>query len=331
MKAIEFAQRSPEWLAWKKNGIGASESGSIAAAVGLLPLPAAWMDTIQELWEYKVGLRAPKKMHPGMMRGVVYEDDAVDCYRAKTKNDTAPMCGEMDGNPFIHASLDGITFDMNVILETKVPNQEVMDLAASGSVVPYYQPQCAHQCLVTWGHPDEWPVGAEHHFLAYQPETNVGHLVAVRASAYKKIASELIIPITSFWKNVEDKLPPCGDSWLQAAIKYRIAAAALEQAEALEAMAKETLLSAFPTGPVKSFSGGGVTVTKSTKVGSISYAQCVKDLKIPEADLEKYRGAGSSSVRVTVNQKTLMPDLSDAVKIALGDTKVDAVAQSWTF
>jgi putative phage-type endonuclease len=331
MNPISFEQRSPEWLNWRNTGVGASETGSIAAACGVLPLPAAWMDTIQELWEFKVGLRPPRKMHPGMMRGVVYEDEAIDAYHLHTSNSTSPICGEMDNIPYIHASLDGITFDMAVIVETKVPNQDVMDVAESGLVIPYYQPQCAHQCLVAWGHPDQWPVGAEHHFFAYQPETNIGHLVAVKADRYKSMADAMLPAITAFWNNVENRLPPCGDVWLQAAIKYRIAAAAAEQAKALEEAAKETLLNAFPQSAGKTWSGGGVTVTKSSKVGSIQYAQYVKDQNVPETELEKYRGKSSSTVRITVNEKTPMPEVSDAVKIALGEDKSDVIREAWHF
>lgn len=328
MNVISFEQRTPEWLNWKKQGIGASESGSIAAATGLLPQPAAWMDTIQELWEKKVGLRPSDKLNPAMMRGVAYEDEAVAQYRALTGHMTSPMCGEMDDHPFVQASFDGSTFDMGVILETKIPGQSVMDLAAQGEVVPYYQPQCAQHCLVAWGHPDQWPQGAEHHFYAYQPENNKGFLVVRRADQYKTMAAKLLPSLQAFWKNVQEKLPPCGDAWLQAAIKYRIALAALEEAKAAEEAAKDVLMSVYPAGEVKTFSGGGVTITKSQKAGSISYAQYVKDAKIPEADLEKYRGKTSSTVRVTVNDKTPMPDMSEAVKLALGDSKQDVVSSA---
>ena len=329
MKVVEFEQRSPEWLAWKRAGVGASEVGSIASALGLLPQPAAWQDTIQELWEYKVGLRPPKKMHPGMMRGVVYEEDAVAFHKNLTGIATTPVCGELDNFPHVQASFDGVDYNDNfavqIILETKVPSQDVMDLAAQNLVVPYYEPQCAHQCIVAWGHPDEWPQGGEHHFVAYQPETNTGHLVARRASHYKKLAESLLMGVGAFWKNVQDRLPPCGDAWLQAAIRYRIAAAALEEAKAAEESAKEALLNAFPTGEVKTFSGGGVTITKSKVAGKIQYAQYVKDKQVPSDELEKYRGKESSQVRITVNDKVPMPELSDAVKIAIGDTKAAVV------
>lgn len=328
MNVISFEQRTPEWLNWKKQGIGASESGSIAAATGLLPQPAAWMDTIQELWEKKVGLRPSDKLNPAMMRGVAYEDEAVAQYRALTGNMTSPMCGEMDDHPFVQASFDGSTFDMGVILETKIPGQSVMDLAAQREVVPYYQPQCAQHCLVAWGHPDQWPQGAEHHFYAYQPETNKGFLVARRADDYKKLASNLLPALQAFWKNVQEKLPPCGDAWLQAAIKYRIAKAALEEAKAAEEAANDLLKSVYPAGEVKTFSGGGLTVTKSQKAGSISYAQYAKDNKIPEADLEKYRGKTTSIFRITVNDKSPMPDMSEAVKLALGESKQDFVSSA---
>lgn len=317
MLAITFEQRSQEWLAWKKCGVGASESGSIAAAIGLLPEPTSWMSTIQELWEYKVGLRPPKQMHPGMMRGVTYEDEAINAYEKVSGISTSPICGEMDGNSEVQASFDGVTFDQKIILEIKVPNQKVMDLAKNNLVVPYYEPQCAHQCLVAWGHPDAWPQDGEHHFFAYQPETKTGHLVVVQPNKYKDLAISLLPAIKAFWGNVQDKIAPCGDMWLQAAIRYRIAAAALEQAQHIEKEAKEVLLSAFPKGATKTFSGGGVTVTKSSKPGAISYASYIKDLKVPETALEKYRGDPSSSVRITINEKTPMPALTEAVKIAL--------------
>jgi putative phage-type endonuclease len=329
MKAIVFDQRSYDWLNWKKGGVGASESGSIAAAIGLLPEPASWTDTIQTLWEHKVGLRPPKKMHPGMMRGVMYEDDAIDSYHTLTGNTTSPLCGEMDKDPFIQASFDGLTFDLSVILETKVPNQDVIDLAASKIVAPYYVPQCAHQCMVAWGHPDEWPANSEHHFYAYQPETNTGHLVARPSNDYKQLAEKMYPAIQAFWQNVLDRVPPCGDTWLQAAIRYRIASAALDRAKADEEDAKAILLDAFPKMEVRTYSGGGVTVTKSTKAGKIQYAKYVKDKNINEADLEKYRGKSSNAVYITVNENTPMPNISDAVQLAIGQTKDDLVSQAW--
>lgn len=91
----------------------------------------------------------------------------------------------------------------------------------------------------------------------------------------------------------------------------------------------------FPA-DVKTFSGGGVTVTKSTKKGSISYSDYVKSKSVPEEELEPFRGKSSSTVRVTIDEKAPMPEMSEAVQLAVGITDgsqntVTSHTQNWAF
>ena len=317
MKSINLDQRSFEWTQWRKNGVGASESGSIAAACGLLNKPAPWMDTIQAVWETKVGLAPYQKSHHAMARGVVYEKDAVALYQSKTNVLTSPLCGEMDGHPNVMASFDGLSIDQLVILETKIPGQDTINLAELGIVDPVYEPQCAHQCLVAWGHPDLWPQGSEHHYFAYQPETDTGHLVAHPSAKYKQLAEKLLPEIEKFWECVAKRIPPCGDAWLQAAIKYRIAKEAFDVAKALEEAAKEALLKCVPDDAPKSFSGGGVTATKSSRVGSIDYEAFLASIDVDAKSAEAFRGSSSEFMKLTISKKQAPPQMSQAVQLAL--------------
>ncbi len=333
VKSINLDQRSFEWAQWRKNGVGASESGSIAAACGLLKTPAPWMSTIQAMWETKVGLAPYKKSHHAIARGVVYEKDAVARYQSKTNILTSPLCGEMDGHANVIASFDGLSIDQMVILETKIPGQETMDLAELGVVDPVYEPQCAHQCLVAWGHPDLWPQGSEHHYYAYQPETDTGHLVAHPSSKYKLLAEKLFPEIQKFWECVEKRIPPCGDPYLQAAIKYRIAKEAFDVAKALEEAAKEELLKCVPDDAPKSFSGGGVMATKSSRAGTIDYEAFLASIKVDIKVAEEFRGSPSQFTKLTISKKQAPPQMSDAVQLALSLSAPVPETQSvpWTY
>lgn len=322
MIPVNIEQRTPQWHAWRSGGVGASDSGSIAAAIGLLPHPAAWMHTIQELWEIKMGMRPPKAIHNGMLDGVRFEDEAIDQYHRMTGISTSPMCAEMDGMSHIMASLDGISMDTNIVLEAKVPSEEVFEMAAKNIVVPYYEPQCAHQGLVTWGHPEEWPPEAEHHFLAYRPEIKKSHLVVRKASQYRELAEQLLPAINGFWGHIQRKSAPCGDVWMQAAIRYRIALADLKNAKKNSDLAKAALIELMPE-KVKSTSGGGLKATQSVKAGKISYSAYVQTLDVDPAVLEEYRGDSYNSVRITVDNKSAIPNFTDSVYIEMVDGDED--------
>lgn len=315
MKIISLSQHSDEWHAWRKAGIGASEAGSIAADAGLVK-PASWMDTTHDLWEKKLGRQAPTAWNPAMQRGTDGEDAAAALYTQMTGNMISPVCAEMDEFPFVHASFDGLSWEGDLFAEIKCPSKAVFELAEQGIVVDYYKPQLAQQALVAWGHPDQWNLANQVHFFAYIPEEDRGALVKLTAGDLKDLALALLPLLGEFWSHVEEETEPCGDAWLAAAERYKAAEAELAEIKAIHEIAKQRMISLLPEG-TKKRSGGGVTVSRSTKAGSISYAQCVKDLKVAEADLEKYRGEESTSYRITVSEKNGLPELTDAVKFAL--------------
>ena len=101
MEILQIQHNSPEWLAFRQNGIGASEA---AAVLGLSPFK-----TNVELWEEKVGLRQPKQIESDVIE---YGRDAEDlltqmfaldypCYNVKVDKTVVYK------NDFMFCSLDG--------------------------------------------------------------------------------------------------------------------------------------------------------------------------------------------------------------------------------
>lgn len=316
MQVSSLTQRSDQWHAWRNSGIGASEAGVIAASIGLLDKPAPWMGTSQALWEVKMELRSAAEFSNfAMQRGIDFEDEAADLYSEATGNIISPVCAAMDEYPFIKASFDGISLDKKIIVEIKIPGQEVIELASRNEVVPYYVAQCAQQCLVAWGHPDDWPEDGEHHFFVYQPETGVSHLVKRRASEYRSYALQLLGGLVAFWGHIENKTPPCGDKWIQAALIYRLSVVDYELAKAAKEKANKEMVALLEASQ-RSQSGGGVTVTRSSKQGLISYADFVEAKGIDPAELEPFRGATTEQYRVTVEKKAPLPKASEAAPLA---------------
>ena len=68
MKVVNLSQRSPEWLAWRSQGVTASEA---AAIVGRSPYKTLW-----RLWAEKTGLCEPDDLsaNPFVQRGLQCED-----------------------------------------------------------------------------------------------------------------------------------------------------------------------------------------------------------------------------------------------------------------
>lgn len=152
IEKIKLKHNSPEWLAFRRKGIGASDA---AAVLGL----SNWK-TNQELWEEKVGLRQPKDLS-GNER-VKYGTDAekhliglfklqyADKYKVKVDKSVIYL---RDGFQF--ASLDAELIDLTT---KELGIHEVKTVEASNSLVweewrdkvpMQYYVQVLHQMLVT--------------------------------------------------------------------------------------------------------------------------------------------------------------------------------------
>lgn len=142
MKLIELDQRTPEWKAWRKAGITATESRVI---MGSDP----WK-TPYRLWMEKTGRADPPDLSnvPAVRYGVMMEDHARELFEAEINDIITPCCGESDEDPIFRASFDGLTMT-GVPVEIKCPQAATWhDVEARGEesdAYKCYYAQVQHQ------------------------------------------------------------------------------------------------------------------------------------------------------------------------------------------
>jgi putative phage-type endonuclease len=141
MNIVALVQGSPEWLAYRLSRRNASES---AAVLGASP----WT-TPYKLWLLKTG-RSVTPVTSAMRHGTDTEPAARAAYEAQTGNVMQPLVLEHKG---YSASLDGITFDHDLIVELKCPvrgsRSDLWNDVAAGAVPEHYAIQVQHQLMVT--------------------------------------------------------------------------------------------------------------------------------------------------------------------------------------
>lgn len=312
MKSVVFqtVSGSPdtaEWHAWRKGGVGGSDAPIIAADVGLLTQKPAWMKSVNHLFLVKTGQRQEEDLsdNPAVRRGKENEEPARRLFEEQTGILLSPCFGEMESHPFVRASFDGMTFEQDAIAEIKVPSAKVHDLAKFGHVIEYYKPQIAHQALVAWGHPDGWEDQTTF-FLSYAPETGDLAIVEKPAKDYRAMAEKLLQAEASFWASVEQAVPPCGTEWVEAAARYIEAVTRLDLAKAETDAAKGHLVDLL--GNSRKMEGGGVSVSRSIKAGSVDYQALLQEIMPDKDDAEikeicdRHRKEGSEVLTVRVEK-----------------------------
>jgi len=187
-KQVFIEQRTPEWFAWRKNKIGASD---VPVIMRESPFKTPLM-----LWEEKC-MDVERKLTKSMEKGIHYEDEAREAACVKLGVKFKPACFEHVSNPYMIASLDGWCED-NGALEIKVPREED-HLAALGKVVPsHYMPQLQAIMLVTnMNH--MW-------YCSYNPERKqLANILVKKDNGY---CDQILEASESFYKSMIDLEPP---------------------------------------------------------------------------------------------------------------------------
>ncbi|MGL5264485.1 MAG: lambda-exonuclease family protein, partial [Candidatus Rhabdochlamydia sp.] len=134
-------QGSLEWIAHRRNFIGASDAPIIMGV-------SSWR-TLFQLWQEKLGLNEGQKENRAMIYGKRMEKIARQAYENYTGNivsieekDTLVYHPE---KKFMMASLDGFVIDKFIPLEIKTANAEDHFLAKNGRIPAKYYPQVQHQ------------------------------------------------------------------------------------------------------------------------------------------------------------------------------------------
>lgn len=284
MKIIQLTQGSQAWLDYRRTMRNASET---AAVLGVSP----WC-TPYQLWLLKTG-RAENPTNVAMQRGTDLEPAARLAYEAETGNIMQPLVLQ-DG--LYSASLDGMTLEGDLIVEIKCPyrgqDSALWREVKAGYVPDHYAAQIQHQMMVS---------GATlAHLYVFDGAQGLLRPVAPIDHAVQRIRDG--------WDQFQiyldtDTPPPLTDAdtvqredaeWVAAATAFSAAKLAADLADDVVAKAREALV-ALAQHPKES--GGGVSVTRFWKQGSISYA------KVPELkgiELDKYRGKTREEVRVTM-------------------------------
>ncbi len=334
MKVIDLRQRTPEWLAWRAQGVSASDA---AVILGMSPYKTPW-----RLWAEKKGLVRPEAELSSdwfRNRGIVGEDPVRVRFEEEHDTILLPLCGESDEHPVIRASFDGID-DGGEPVEIKVACaqvfQQVLDDGPESAPFRLYWPQVQTQLYVADA-AQGWLVF--HHQPGQQREFRVA-----RNDAF--IRGQLVPALLWFWEQVQkdrepdrdpqrDLYTPSGEDlvrWTKLAVEYRDAAARRAKLET-EIKKEKAALDVLEEGLVAMMGDflvaetAGVKVLRYSQRGSVSYKDALAALRpdLGPADLEPFRGESSDRVKVTVLRegKAQVPVNPDQLAAAREEVQAD--------
>lgn len=143
MKIVHFTQDEAEWLAWRKQGIGATD---ISVIMGSNPY-----QTPLKLWETKCGFREEPQVNQAMAHGKTYEPIARQWMNEHHQLFLKPLCVEDSENNVFRASLDGYDFDTETLVEIKCPvSESTLEKARIEKSVPsHWYDQVQWQIMIT--------------------------------------------------------------------------------------------------------------------------------------------------------------------------------------
>lgn len=278
---LDLQQGTPEWLAFRKRMIMATDAPKI---MGVSPY-----GTPLSLWEEKMGLKEPDPTNKWMERGAKLEEEARDVINKRFKANYKPIVAVSNIVPFIGASLDG--YWDNKAIEIKCPGSKDHIVALNGMIPEKYIPQLQHQMFV---------LGLK--FMLYVSYVNPDDWVAIPVTRNQKYIDDMLEKEKIFWGRILNCDPPepsPGDytlrndevyanavrNWFHAKKKY-------EEAKAHEEQCKAALLEEIKYHPTK---GCGVTVRNVYKKGAVDL---VKIPHINGVDLTQYRKNSSQFWRI---------------------------------
>lgn len=303
MRIVNIKQGTPEWLAWRNQGITATDAGILL----LLDPDKTWW----RLWAEKTGRVSPEDLsgNPNVRRGKALEPKAREALESRFDCILLPICVEHQDVRIIRASLDGILTTGQPV-EIKCPHENTWkDVLANGDkseAYLRYQSQVQTQILAC---------GADSGYLAFYFE---GHLKVFEIAANPTFHAELVAKAQHFWAtHIEgDKEPekdplrdifvPVGQprgEWLTLATQWKKASAkAAKMKEQLDALTRESkayeesmiaLMGDFMRAECE-----GVAITRYQQDGQVDWPKLCADLGIDDAVVGKYRKPGSERRRV---------------------------------
>jgi putative phage-type endonuclease len=138
---VQLDQGTPEWLEWRHKGIGASDAPIIMEE-------NPWKN-IPDLLRHKRGAPRDQGGNAAMARGTMLEPEARKQYILRRGMDIQPACLQSTQYEWMRASVDGISFDGNIVVEIKCGDSVYRKTSLSGRPPDYYYGQLQHILAVT--------------------------------------------------------------------------------------------------------------------------------------------------------------------------------------
>jgi len=319
MNVINVSQRSPEWHAWRAQGVTASEAAII---LGRSPYKTPW-----RLWAERTGVTAPEDLsnNPFVQRGIQFEDQARQGFEERHGTILLPLCAESSEHPVLRASFDGLSDD-NEPVELKVPSDKTYQLVATQGeqslAYQLYWVQLQAQLYVT---------DASRGWLVFDPcRAGSAPLDFEVKRAEGFLRDELVPACLTFWEAVQTARAPALDpkrdlylpvteeavaQWMESASAYRSLAIerhALEDSlKQLKArMAETEAVFVDQMGDYLLAETEGIRVSRYLQNGSVDYPALLKAIapNVDEATLNRFRRPGSERVKVTLQSQPAPPE-----------------------
>lgn len=189
MKIIDLEQRTEEWLAWKRDGIGASD---ISILMGSHP-----NKTPISLYHEKLG-EQPIYVNDAMKNGIMEEPNARNWLSREFSIELLSSCAQDDEFPFMRCSFDAINKEGNWIAEIKTPYHIVRLNEMMQNVPLMHIHQCQWQMMIAdldsiilclWDH---------------QNQQGFTHLI----EADRKLWEKMRKVAHQFWEDLRRGIPP---------------------------------------------------------------------------------------------------------------------------
>lgn len=309
MKVVNIAQRTDEWLDWRKQGVTGTDA---AALLGLHDKKTPW-----RIWAEKLGKVPPEDLsgNPNVQRGIALEPIAREAIEQKHDLLLLPVCGEQDEHAILRASFDGVD-DNGRPVEIKCPGDKVWAaLQKGGDESPEYHRyvvQVQHQILVS---------GSDSALLVY---FHNGEMLEFTLQRDDKMCREITEKAQAFWDLVVNRKEPEKDPLLDVLVPTgkargmwmtlsndrkrinRFLTEAETRVKTLKAQQKE--VDTAMVGLMGEFlhaEADGVAITRYQQQGAVDFkallADLYPDLELTDELLAKYRKSSSNRTRITLS------------------------------
>jgi putative phage-type endonuclease len=192
LKLLNLKQGTDEWHEWRRNHICASDTPII---LGISPYK-----TSLHLFEEMIGIRKKQSVSSSMMMGHELEPMIRNEFERLTGIIVMPACIESTDFPWMGASLDGLSFDDETIVEIKLNNEDNHALAKEGKIVNHHMAQVQKQ----------WMVGREKirkaYYISYNIKRKGFHLVHVLPD--ESLWNEILRKESEFYELLKQKISP---------------------------------------------------------------------------------------------------------------------------